>query len=64
MMIGGIGDFLRRHLPKIGNQLSDTAYSDEIDELRNRAAKLLARPVTPRRQPFAPVARNGHSLPH
>lgn len=44
----GLGAFLRKHLPKIGNQLGDASYLDETAALRDRALVLLKEPVPPR----------------
>lgn len=48
VMATGVGKFLRAHLPNIGNRLQDEAYRDEVAELREQAARLLAAPVPPR----------------
>lgn len=44
----GVGEFVRRYVPKIGNQIGDEAYAREITELRDEAANLLGAPVPPR----------------
>ena len=44
----GLGRFLRRHLPQVGNRLEDAAYADEVAVLKAQAADLLKAPVPPR----------------
>jgi len=44
----GLGKFLRKHLPQIGNQLEDNAYADEVSALKKQAETLLKAPVPPR----------------
>lgn len=44
----GLGKFLRKHLPQIGNQLEDIAYADEVSALKKQAVSLLKAPVPPR----------------
>uniref|UniRef100_UPI00356A8268 thiamine pyrophosphate-dependent enzyme n=1 Tax=Thalassovita aquimarina TaxID=2785917 RepID=UPI00356A8268 len=44
----GVGKFLREHLPKIGNRLSDESYAQEVEALREEAKALLVEPVPPR----------------
>lgn len=48
VMLAGIGKFLRQHLPQLGNMLRDEAYEQEVRELKERAARLLTKPVPPR----------------
>ena len=48
VMASGLGTFLRKHLPQMGNQLGDTAYANEVTALKKRAAELLQVPVPPR----------------
>ena len=45
VLIDGVGQFLRAHLPAVGNHLSDTSYKDEIADLRVRVKELLGTPV-------------------
>ena len=52
VMVKGIGAFLRRYLPKVGNRLSDDAYDTEINDLLAKAAGLLETPVPPRPPTF------------
>ncbi len=47
-LIGGIGAFLRAHLPHLGNALTDRSFAEEIESLRSEAKALLAEPVPPR----------------
>ena len=48
VLVAGLGDFLRRHLPNVGNQLTDQAYAAEVTELKQQAAALLGALVPPR----------------
>lgn len=48
VIAGGVGKFLREHLPQVGNRLQDEAYANEIVELKNEVATLLKTPVPPR----------------
>ncbi|WP_146346918.1 thiamine pyrophosphate-dependent enzyme [Phaeobacter marinintestinus] len=48
VMTAGIGTFLRQHLPRIGNQLGDEGYAEEVAALQDQAAALLNAPVPPR----------------
>ncbi len=52
VMAAGVGRFLRTHLPKIGNQLDDQSYAQEVADLRETAAALLKAPVPPRPPTF------------
>lgn len=52
VMVAGIGKFLRQHLPRIGNQLGDREYDDEIRNLKAEAIDLLKEPVPPRQPGF------------
>lgn len=44
----GVGKFLRKHLPKIGNTLNDQSFAAEIAALRKQGSELLSDPVPPR----------------
>mgnify|MGYP001818071165 CR=1 FL=1 len=48
VMCQGIGTFLRKHLPRTGNQVGDKALAEEVNALRERARALLKAPVPPR----------------
>jgi indolepyruvate ferredoxin oxidoreductase alpha subunit len=48
VMASGVGTFLRQHLKHLSNQLRDIAYTQEITDLKQRAAALLETPVPPR----------------
>ena len=48
VIIDGLGRFIREHLPKIGNQLEDGAYADEVEGLKVKALELLKDPLPPR----------------
>lgn len=48
VMAAGVGRFLRQHLPRIGNQLGDEGYAQEVAALKAEAAALLGAPVPPR----------------
>lgn len=48
VMCQGIGAFLRKHLPKTGNQVGDKALAEEVNALREKAHALLEAPVPPR----------------
>lgn len=48
VLLEGVGAFLRRHLPSLGNVLGEQDYDAEVQGLKEQAARLLGAPVPPR----------------
>jgi indolepyruvate ferredoxin oxidoreductase alpha subunit len=52
VLVEGLGVFLKQQLPQLDNRVQAQAYADEVDELKQRAARLLKKPVPPRPPTF------------